>query len=294
MDELVEALDCAPELALAGRAHERLDRLDHASTISQRIARRDAAAAALAQGLGTLVAGATLIGVLLAGTQLEPVWLGALALLSLGAFEATAPLPEAATRDGLRPRRRAPAGRGVGTKPDKPDLPLRTHPHLSAREPQAPPDRRTARPRRRRLHPRTKGERVALIGASGAGKTVLANLLAGLSTPDEGEINQAKTRLAGQDAHLFATSIANNVRIGKPQATDDEIDAALRATGLSHWLDALPDGKDTLVGEEGFAVSGGQRQRIALARCLISPATQPDPRRADGDARPARGPRVPP
>ena len=101
---------------------------------------------------------------------------------------------------------------------------------------------------------------------------MLAHLLAGLTNPDEGEVTSASTRLAGQDAHLFATSIANNVRIGAPEATQADIDEALRATGLGDWLDTLPDGSDTLVGEAGFAVSGGQRQRIALARCLISPA----------------------
>ncbi|HEY6891566.1 MAG TPA: ATP-binding cassette domain-containing protein, partial [Solirubrobacter sp.] len=119
-----------------------------------------------------------------------------------------------------------------------------------------------------------EGERVALIGPSGAGKTVLAHLLAGLQAPDEGELASApeQVRLAGQDAHLFATSIANNVRIGSPHAGDAQIERALRATGLDDWLDALPDGIHTLVGEAGFAVSGGQRQRIALARCLVSPA----------------------
>ena len=150
-----------------------------------------------------------------------------------------------------------------------------------------------------------------MIGASGAGKTVLVQLLAGLARPDGGEISlvarsdraagtgrsggsggadgpgrltaapldaldpatvRSHIRLAGQDAHLFATSIANNVRIGAPGASDDAVDAALRASGLAEWLDALPDGAATLVGEEGFAVSGGQRQRIALARCLVSPA----------------------
>ncbi len=159
------------------------------------------------------------------------------------------------------------------------------------------------------------GDRIALIGASGAGKTVLVQLLAGLTTPDEGEIaldgrplaapggndapssgaraerdgvgpeatraavrlvgpeaTRAAVRLAGQDAHLFATSIANNVRIGAPGASDEQVEEALRDTGLGPWLDTLPDGIDTLVGEEGFAVSGGQRQRIALARCLVSPA----------------------
>jgi ABC-type multidrug transport system fused ATPase/permease subunit len=117
------------------------------------------------------------------------------------------------------------------------------------------------------------GERVALIGASGAGKTVLATLLAGLTTPDEGEIDHAHTRLADQSAHLFATSIANNVRVGRPGASDQQVEDALRATGLGDWLATLPDGVDTLVGEQGFAVSGGQRQRIALARCLLADAT---------------------
>ena len=94
----------------------------------------------------------------------------------------------------------------------------------------------------------------------------------GAKTPDEGEIEYAQTRLAGQDAHLFATSIANNVRIGAPKATTHR-SMPRCADRLENWLDELPDGIDTLVGEQGFAVSGGQRQRIALARCLISPAT---------------------
>jgi thiol reductant ABC exporter CydC subunit len=272
VDELVEALDSATELALAGRTQERLDRLDRASQDLKTIADRDAAAAAIAQGLGTLVAGATVIAVLLVSTQLEPVWLGALALLTLGAFEATAALPEAAVRAvGVKAaERRLNQG---WVRNDKPGLSKRTHPHLRATNLRHRPGQDgplvldgvdlTIEP----------GERVALIGASGAGKTVLANLLAGQSNPDEGEIEHAQTRLAGQDAHLFATSIANNVRIGAPQATDHQIEAALRKTGLETWLDELPDGIDTLVGEQGFAVSGGQRQRIALARCLISPAT---------------------
>jgi ABC-type transport system involved in cytochrome bd biosynthesis fused ATPase/permease subunit len=150
-------------------------------------------------------------------------------------------------------------------------LPKRTHPHLGARGLRHRPGDGPLVLDGVDIEVRA-GERVALIGASGAGKTVLANLLAGLSTPDEGEVNGAATRLAGQEAHLFATSIANNVRIGKPDATPTEVDEALSATGLGEWLDTLPDGQDTLVGEEGFAVSGGQRQRIALARCLISPA----------------------
>ena len=277
VDELVEAMDAATPLALAGRARERLNRLDRASADLSSIGRKDAAAAALAQGLGVLVSGATLIGVLLVAgrADLDPVWIGALALLALGAFEALAPLPEAAVRAvGVAAAERrlgqAVAG-GCGTPGSSQD-PLVPHPPAL-----------TARGLRHRPgggplvldgvdFDLAEGERVALIGPSGAGKTVLATLLAGLVTPDEGTVTGGRTRLAGQDAHLFATSIANNVRIGAPDASDTQIDQALRATGLGDWLDALPDGIHTLVGEEGFAVSGGQRQRIALARCLVSPA----------------------
>jgi thiol reductant ABC exporter CydC subunit len=265
VDELVEALDSATELALAGRTQERLDRLDRASQDLKTIADRDAAAAAIAQGLGTLVAGATVIAVLLVSTQLEPVWLGALALLTLGAFEATAALPEAAVRAvGVKAaERRLNQG---WVRNDKPGLSKRTHPHLRATNLRHRPGQDgplvldgvdlTIEP----------GERVALIGASGAGKTVLANLLAGQSNPDEGEIEHAQTRLAGQDAHLFATSIANNVRIGAPQATDHQIEAALRKTGLETWLDELPTASTRSWGNRA------SRSRAASASGSRSPA----------------------
>ncbi|MDW5597159.1 thiol reductant ABC exporter subunit CydC [Conexibacter stalactiti] len=340
VDELVEAMEAAPQLALAGHGPERVARLDDASAALGQIGRRDAATAALAQGLGTLIAGATLVAVLAVAVGpasdggLAPVWLGALALLALGAFEAVAALPEAATRavsvaaaerrleEAVAPAsptqsapapQSAPASAPSAPAPQSapasaPSAPAPPQP-APASAPSAPafaqpaplsPDAvLTARSLRHRpggagapavldgvdleLAP---GRRIALVGASGAGKTVLAELLAGLVRADEGEIGlgghaidtldpavvRAQVRLAGQDAHLFATSIANNVRIGAPQATGAEIDAALRSTGLGGWLDALPDGAATLVGEEGSAVSGGQRQRIALARCLVSPA----------------------
>ena len=295
-DELAEAMDAAPQLAVAGRAGERLARIDAATAALARIGRRDAAAAAAAQGLGALVSGATLVAVLAVAVgpvgdgRLEPVWLGALALLALGAFEPVGALPDAAVR-AVGVAAAEERLRDAAPPPDAAVV-LDCCPTATAIQDGA----LAARGLRHALGGATvldgaeltlpPGRKVAIVGASGAGKTVLANLLAGLAAPDEGTVTlggvplaaldpeavRSKVRLAGQDAHLFATSIANNVRIGAPGADDAAVDAALRATGLGDWIDALPDGAATLVGEEGLAVSGGQRQRIALARCLVSPA----------------------
>jgi ABC-type multidrug transport system fused ATPase/permease subunit len=78
--------------------------------------------------------------------------------------------------------------------------------------------------------------------------------------------------VAGQDAHVFATSIRENVRVGRAGASDAEIRAALVRARLWSWVAALPDGPDTLVGERGRELSGGQRQRLVLARALLSRA----------------------
>ena len=73
---------------------------------------------------------------------------------------------------------------------------------------------------------------------------------------------RAAVAVAGQDSHLFSTSIRENVRLGRPGASDDEVDAALERARIRDWVDGLPDGADTLVGEEGRELSGGQRQRL--------------------------------
>jgi ABC-type multidrug transport system fused ATPase/permease subunit len=78
--------------------------------------------------------------------------------------------------------------------------------------------------------------------------------------------------VAGQDAYLFSTSIRENVRLARPEATDAEVDDALERARVGKWVASLPDGADTLVGEEGSQLSGGQRQRVALARALLSDA----------------------
>jgi ABC-type multidrug transport system fused ATPase/permease subunit len=78
--------------------------------------------------------------------------------------------------------------------------------------------------------------------------------------------------LAGQDAHLFDSTIRENLRVGRPEATDAELEEALARARLADWVASLPDRLDTRVGEEGAALSGGQRQRVVLARALLAAA----------------------
>jgi subfamily B ATP-binding cassette protein MsbA len=127
------------------------------------------------------------------------------------------------------------------------------------------------------------GQVTALIGPSGAGKTSLVNILCRLLEPDAGAIFagavpaadipadawRARIAVAGQDLQLIAGTIAENIAYGTPGADRAAIEAAAHATGAAGFIAALPDGYETLIGEERHALSGGQRQRIALARALV-------------------------
>jgi len=77
--------------------------------------------------------------------------------------------------------------------------------------------------------------------------------------------------VADQRAHLFAGSVRSNLTLGRPEASEDEIDAALRAARLDAWVEGLPAGLDTPVGDDGVALSGGERRRLAVARALLAP-----------------------
>ncbi|MFN9620160.1 MAG: ABC transporter ATP-binding protein [Synechococcaceae cyanobacterium] len=128
-----------------------------------------------------------------------------------------------------------------------------------------------------------KGSTVALVGSSGAGKSSLADLLVGLYDPSEGEILidgvdmqtinlmswQKKLGVVSQDTFLFNASIAANIAYGFPDASRAAIEAAAVASQAAGFINALPDGYDTVIGERGYRLSGGQRQRISLARAIL-------------------------
>ncbi|MEU4569932.1 ABC transporter ATP-binding protein [Micromonospora sp. NPDC023956] len=130
------------------------------------------------------------------------------------------------------------------------------------------------------------GETVALVGASGVGKSTCAHLLLRYHDPTAGRITvggvdlrdltdadlRRTVTVVPQDVHLFPGSIADNIRLGRPHATDDEVRAIADAAQLTPFLDALPAGLGTPAGERGAALSGGQRARVAVARALLTGA----------------------
>ncbi len=127
------------------------------------------------------------------------------------------------------------------------------------------------------------GQTIAFVGRSGAGKTTAAHLLMRFWDPQEGRItlggrdvrefalNDLRSRmsLVSQDIYLFNVSIRENLRLGNPQATDAEVEAAAKKACAHEFIMALPDEYETVVGERGTALSGGQRQRLAIARALL-------------------------
>ena len=128
------------------------------------------------------------------------------------------------------------------------------------------------------------GESVALVGATGSGKSTVAGLLARLYDPDGGrvlldgrdlrELRLADVRravaLVFEETFLFSESVRENIRFGHPEADDDAVTRAARLAGAAEFVAQLPEGYETVLGERGFSLSGGQRQRIAIARAILA------------------------
>jgi ATP-binding cassette, subfamily C, bacterial CydC len=292
--ELVELLRGAPELVAFGREQETLARVRVVDRELVRLGRRDALVTGLADSLLLLVAGVTTASVLAVAVAahdagaLDRVLVATLALLALSSFDAVAPLSAAARElaatvsSGRRvleltdcePAVRDPA---EPLPPPPSRAPVALEGVTARYAPAEPPVLRGAD---LRLEP---GQRVALVGPSGAGKTTVTNLLLRFLDPEAGRVTIAGHDLreyrqedvrrtfavAGQDAHLFDTTIRANLQVARPDAVDRDLEDVLRRAGIELWVASLQDGLDTLVGEEGMQLSGGQRQRLVLARALL-------------------------
>jgi thiol reductant ABC exporter CydC subunit len=295
--ELVETVRGASELAVYGAERERLGSLRAADRGLVQLARKAALVDGAGDGLRLLVTGLTVAGVLAvavsshAADGLDRVLIAMLGLLALASFEAVQPLSEAAREltetlaAGERLLELTDREAAI-VDPDDP-IPVPTEPFAVAlegvRARYAQDEPLVLDGIDLRLEP---GRRLALVGPSGAGKTTVANLLVRFLDPEAGRVTlggrdlrdyrQEDVRraiaVAGQDSHLFSTSIRENVRLGRDDATDGEIEDTLRRTRILNWVRSLPQGWDTLVGEEGRELSGGQRQRLVVARALLTGA----------------------
>ncbi|MER6616846.1 thiol reductant ABC exporter subunit CydD [Streptomyces xantholiticus] len=292
---VVDLLRGTAELTVVGALPRRLDSIRDADRTLTRIAARQAAATALGGGLSALVCGLTVVCAAVVGVRavsegrLDGVCLAVVVLTPLAAFEAVSALPLA-----VQYRRRV--SRSAERVHEVLDAPV---PVREPQRPATPPDTafplvlrgvgaRYADQERDALSGfdlnLTAGKRVAVVGVSGSGKTTLAQVLlrfldAGAGTYTiggvpaasmEGDAVRRHVGLCAQDAHLFDSSVRENLRLARTDATEEELRRALDDARLLEWVDALPDGLDTLVGEHGARLSGGQRQRLALARVLLA------------------------
>ncbi|WP_230535868.1 thiol reductant ABC exporter subunit CydD [Streptomyces albidoflavus] len=292
---VAEVLTGTGELTVAGALAHRTARTGDADRELTRIRARGAAANALGAGLTVVITGLTTVAAAYVGIRgvsagaLDGVALAVVVLTPLAAFEAVTALPLAVQ---FRQRVRRSAER-VHEVLDAP-VPV-TEPEAAGPAPESPfpVELRGVAAR----HPGqardaltgidltvVEGRRIAVVGPSGSGKTTLAQLLlrfldprtgsytlAGASAPGlDGDDVRRLVGLCAQDAHVFDSTLRENLLLADRSATEARLREVLARARLLEWAETLPQGLDTLVGEHGSRLSGGQRQRLALARALLA------------------------
>jgi len=291
---VVDLLAGAPDLVANGAMDGALVRAGAVDAELTRVARSTARNAGVGSGLSLLLSGLTVLGTLVVGIsavragRLPGEQLAVVVLTPLAAFELVAGLPMAA--QALERVRRSAArvfavldARPLVTEPERPALLSGGPGSVVVRDLRV----RYATDRTWALDgvdlDLTPGRRVAVVGASGAGKTTLIAALLrfvpytgsirldGVELSDlEGDAVRGILGFAAQDAHIFDTTLAENLRVARREATAQQMDDALAGARLLDWVRGLPLGVSTEVGEHGSRLSGGQRQRLALARALLA------------------------
>lgn len=289
-------LESASELRVSGRFAALDDQLQETERRIHRNRDRSARPSALATALDTAAMGLSVLGALLIGTHqlaagdIAAIDLVVATLMPLSAFEATQRMGGAA----VQLVRSASAAKRIVDLLDVAQS--RQHPEADTR-----PDDGTGL-LARGLHigwpggptvagpidlHLTKGTTIAVVGPSGIGKSTLLYTLAGMLEPHAGTVQlggrdawrldraeiSAELSMTAEDAHIFETSVLENLRVARASVTEQEAAQLLRQAGLGEWLAQLPEGVHTMLGADATSVSGGERRRLLLARALAGSAT---------------------
>ncbi len=296
---IVDGIQGQAELLTCGRAGSWIERVEAAQAEALSAQRRLSTVAAIQSGLALTLTHLTGLGLLARGLDLvaagglDAVWLAPLVLGALAAFEAFLPLPHSATAMGtilaaarrvfgvVAPTTTTRVDRGPG-----PASPLHSEPArlvingLTFAYPGQPRDALQS------IHLVVEpGQRTALVGPSGSGKSTLVSLIAGLWASEPGRIflndcdiaemssaeRHQRISVLEQSPHLFNASIRDNLLLADPTASAERLWNMLDRVGMRTFVQGLPGGLETLIGERGLGLSGGQRQRLALARVLLRP-----------------------
>jgi ATP-binding cassette, subfamily C, bacterial CydCD len=292
--EITDTLQGCADLVGSGAVDRQLERVRGITLQIERTSTRLARSRAAASGLVFLAGGVTVVAVVIAAASvasagaLPAIATGIFALAAMALSEPFAILPAAV--DGART--------GLPSAARLVDITTRPIPVPDPPAPRPLPDdsvvvldrvsMRYAADRSPavdsvslRLEP---GSRVGIQGPSGSGKSSLAAVLVRFRDFEDGSFTlggvdvreldgddvRSRIGLVAQDAHIFATSLRENLRLARVSASDAELDAAAAGAHLLEWIATLPEGWDTLVGEHGAQISGGQRRRLALARALLA------------------------
>lgn len=285
------ALEHAAELRVGGRLDDVIDECRARQADWGDSADRAARPAAVASVMPTVVTGVSLLAAMIVAVGLAdtvaPTTVAVLMLVPLAALDALSSLPSAAvvlTRARLAAVRLTElAGPEVLADDAAPVVDQRWAVLAAVDLRCAHLPHGTVDPINVRLR---RGDRATVTGPSGAGKTMLLMTLAGLIPPREGTVRLDGRLLAdmgeaalvrtvaffAEDAHLFSTTVRDNLLVARGDCTDGELLDALERVGLRRWVDTLPDGLSTVLIHGAQAVSAGQRRRLLLARALLSPA----------------------